>query len=122
MFCSTRQRSECEESVRVDGDHEALMNSHALDLWPSSRLKDPLAPSSLDQCYKALATTALQQFKGVARKIQPGMVLLKHALSLPVQQALVDAARMLGIAAGGFYVPSYESGGKMHCHMMCLGQ
>lgn len=57
-----------------------------------------------------------------AQMLRSGMVLLKGFLSLAEQQRIVDVVRGLGVGAGGFYTPSYESGHKLHCAQMCLGR
>jgi len=53
--------------------------------------------------------------------LQDGVVLLRGALELDVQQALVDAIRTIGLGAAGFYTPKTR-GGTMHLRMMCLGR
>ena len=53
--------------------------------------------------------------------LQDGMVLLRGALDLGTQQAVVDLVRDLGVGDGGFYTPKTR-GGSMHLQMMCLGQ
>jgi alkylated DNA repair dioxygenase AlkB len=52
--------------------------------------------------------------------LQDGMVLLRGALELSAQQAIVDLVRELGMGAAGFYAPKTR-GGSMHLMMMCLG-
>ena len=54
--------------------------------------------------------------------LEDGMVLLRGALELPAQQAIVDLLREASIAEGaaGFYVPQTR-GGSMHLNMMCFG-
>lgn len=49
------------------------------------------------------------------------MVLLKGYLSVSQQAALVSELRTLGTGPGGFYTPTYSSGGQLHLRMMCLG-
>lgn len=49
------------------------------------------------------------------------MVLIKRALDSTLQQHIVELVAELGIGQGGFYVPRYEDGARIHCHMMCLG-
>ena len=49
------------------------------------------------------------------------MVLLKGYLSVSQQAALVSELRALGTGPGGFYTPTYSSGGQLHLRMMCLG-
>ncbi|CAN1161381.1 Alpha-ketoglutarate-dependent dioxygenase AlkB homolog [Linum perenne] len=53
--------------------------------------------------------------------LRPGMVLLKHYLSLDSQVKIVNICRQLGVGSAGFYQPEYRSGEKMHLKMMCLG-
>jgi alkylated DNA repair dioxygenase AlkB len=52
--------------------------------------------------------------------LQDGLVLLRGALSLDVQQAIIDEIRELGLGPSGFYTPETR-GGSMHLQMMCLG-
>ena len=52
--------------------------------------------------------------------LQDGMVLLRGALDLETQQAVVDMLRDLGRGSAGFYTPRTK-GGTMHLQMMCLG-
>ena len=49
------------------------------------------------------------------------MALLKGYLSVSQQAALVSELRELGRGTGGFYTPSYRTGGRLHLRMMCLG-
>ncbi|CAI0418973.1 unnamed protein product [Linum tenue] len=56
------------------------------------------------------------------RVLRPGMVLLKHHLSLDDQVKIVNLCRKLGVGTGGFYQPEYRNGEKMHLKMMCLGR
>lgn len=53
--------------------------------------------------------------------VQPGMVLLRGWLGLEQQAEIVSAIRVLGLGAGGFYTPSYSSGGQLSLRMMSLG-
>ncbi|CAN0877388.1 E3 ubiquitin-protein ligase CHFR [Linum grandiflorum] len=53
--------------------------------------------------------------------LRPGMVLLKHYLSLDTQVKIVNQCRQLGVGSAGFYQPEFRSGDKMHLKMMCLG-
>ena len=55
--------------------------------------------------------------------LQDGLVILRGALELPTQQAIVDMVRELTMSeeGPGFYVPQTR-GGAMHLHMMCLGK
>ena len=52
--------------------------------------------------------------------LQDGMVLLRGALDLTAQQAVVDLVREIGVGPAGFYTPR-SRGGTMHLRMMCLG-
>ena len=52
---------------------------------------------------------------------QDGLVLLKGALTLQVQQAIVHLVREVGMGPAGFYAPKTR-GGEMHLQMMCLGR
>ncbi|PPS00587.1 hypothetical protein GOBAR_AA20075 [Gossypium barbadense] len=49
--------------------------------------------------------------------LRPGMVLLKHYISIREQSRLVIHLAK----SGGFYRPGYKDGAKLRLHMMCLG-
>ncbi|GMJ08535.1 hypothetical protein HRI_004522600 [Hibiscus trionum] len=53
--------------------------------------------------------------------LRPGMVLLKHYISLREQIEIVRTCNSLGEGPGGFYRPGYKDGAKLRLHMMCLG-
>ncbi|KAK8495097.1 hypothetical protein V6N13_038728 [Hibiscus sabdariffa] len=53
--------------------------------------------------------------------LRPGMVLLKHYISLRDQINIVKTCNSLGEGPGGFYRPGYKDGAKLRLHMMCLG-
>lgn len=53
--------------------------------------------------------------------LQPGMVLLRGWLSQAQQAEIVGAVRVLGMGPGGFYQPSYSTGGQLSLKMMGLG-
>ncbi|KAE8662763.1 2-oxoglutarate-dependent dioxygenase family protein isoform 2 [Hibiscus syriacus] len=53
--------------------------------------------------------------------LRPGMVLLKHYISLRDQIDIVETCNSLGEGPGGFYRPGYKDGAKLRLHMMCLG-
>ncbi|KAK8556499.1 hypothetical protein V6N13_064529 [Hibiscus sabdariffa] len=53
--------------------------------------------------------------------LRPGMVLLKHYISLRRQIDIVNTCNSLGEGPGGFYRPGYKDGAKLRSHMMCLG-
>jgi len=38
------------------------------------------------------------------------------------QADLVQQVRKFGLGEGGFYTPTYASGGQMHLQMFCMGQ
>ncbi|KXZ45726.1 hypothetical protein GPECTOR_51g712 [Gonium pectorale] len=50
-----------------------------------------------------------------------GVVLLKGYLTLDEQIQIVRQIRDLGVGPGGFYVPTYSTGGRLALRMMCLG-
>ena len=52
----------------------------------------------------------------------PGVRLLKHYLSEPLQDALVVQCRELMEGPKGGYVPTVRGGGKMRVRMVCLGR
>ena len=52
--------------------------------------------------------------------LRDGVVVLRGALDLRVQQEVVDLCREIGKGPGGFYAPQTR-GGSMHLQMMCLG-
>ncbi|GIL84063.1 hypothetical protein Vretifemale_12782 [Volvox reticuliferus] len=68
-----------------------------------------------------------QQYRapgGVPRSVDglpPGVVLLKGYLTMDEQIRIVHEIRELGIGPGGFYIPSYITGGRLWLHMMCMG-
>ncbi|XWS35387.1 hypothetical protein CRYUN_Cryun21dG0122000 [Craigia yunnanensis] len=53
--------------------------------------------------------------------LRPGMVLLKHYISLREQINIVKTCQTLGEGPGGFYRPGYKDGAKFSLRMMCLG-
>ncbi|KAL4386515.1 hypothetical protein GQ457_09G013160 [Hibiscus cannabinus] len=53
--------------------------------------------------------------------LRPGMVLLKHYISLRQQIDIVNTCNSLGEGPGGFYRPGYKDGAKLRLQMMCLG-
>lgn len=54
--------------------------------------------------------------------LRPGMVLLKHFISLTDQIQIVKMCNYHGgKRPGGFYRPGYKGGAKLRLHMMCLG-
>lgn len=56
------------------------------------------------------------------RVLRPGMVLLKHFITLPDQIKIVKSCHNHGKRPGGFYRPGYNDGAKLRLHMMCLGR
>lgn len=53
--------------------------------------------------------------------LRPGMVLLKHYLTIREQILIVRTCQELGKGPGGFYQPGYNDGAKLRLRMMCLG-
>ena len=53
--------------------------------------------------------------------LQDGLVLMRGAIELGAQQAIVDLVREIGMGPAGFYAPATR-GGSMHLQMMCLGR
>lgn len=53
--------------------------------------------------------------------LRPGMVLLKHYLTIREQILIVRICQELGKGPGGFYQPGYNDGAKLRLRMMCLG-
>ncbi|CAI9114468.1 OLC1v1015197C1 [Oldenlandia corymbosa var. corymbosa] len=54
--------------------------------------------------------------------LRPGMLLLKHFISLNDQVKVIRSCRELGVGPGGFYQPGYQDGAKLSLKMMCLGK
>ncbi|MCL7033663.1 hypothetical protein MKW94_016114 [Papaver nudicaule] len=82
---------------------------------------NPSTPSRLDICKvknREIRKASLQKASEILR---PGMVLLKNYISHADQMKIIKVCRDLGLGAGGFYRPCFESGGKMNLQMMCLG-
>jgi alkylated DNA repair dioxygenase AlkB len=63
----------------------------------------------------------LRRGGGFPEVLCDGMVLLRSALDVAAQQAVVDTCRELGVGPGGFYSPKTRDG-VMHLKMMCLGK
>ncbi|GMI93063.1 hypothetical protein HRI_002975600 [Hibiscus trionum] len=65
----------------------------------------------------------LPQFRDIESQevLRPGMLLLKHYISLREQIDIVNTCNSLGEGPGGFYRPGYKDGAKLRLHMMCLG-
>ena len=59
--------------------------------------------------------------QATTKVLQDGLVVLRGALSLEAQQAVVSLCRDFGVGEAGFYVPTTR-GGSMHMHMLCLGR
>ena len=84
------------------------------DLWPPV-LRPALSSTS----------SSLQQTRPTISSLQPGMLLLKSALSLSEQQSLIDLCRSLGLPTStqpGFSTPGYTRGPDLNLKMFCLGQ
>lgn len=56
-----------------------------------------------------------------AKILRPGMILLKHYLTIDEQVQIVKKCRELGSGLGGFLQPTFRNGAKLRLHMMCLG-
>ncbi|XP_047322839.1 alpha-ketoglutarate-dependent dioxygenase abh1-like isoform X2 [Impatiens glandulifera] len=56
-----------------------------------------------------------------AKILRPGMVLLKHYLTIDEQVQIVKECRELGVGRGGFFQPTFRNRSKLHLQMMCLG-
>ncbi|KAH9625267.1 hypothetical protein KSS87_022177 [Heliosperma pusillum] len=54
--------------------------------------------------------------------LRPGMVLLKHYLSIAEQASILKICRDNGLVNVGFYQPQFGEGGKMNLKLMCFGQ
>ncbi|KAM7253456.1 hypothetical protein ACFE04_021610 [Oxalis oulophora] len=81
-----------------------------------------LKPSLLDM-NREKRNQKLAIMEGENRKIlRPGMILLKNFLSINDQVMIVKMCQETGRGRGGFYQPSYRSGGKLHLKMMCFGK
>ena len=67
------------------------------------------------------AAIALRRGGQSVKVLQDGLVVLRGALSVEAQQAVVRLCRDYGVGGSGFYVPQTR-GGAMHMHMLCLGK
>ncbi|KAG2487351.1 hypothetical protein HYH03_014064 [Edaphochlamys debaryana] len=77
-----------------------------------------MAPST---SYSVAATLAPAGPPKAVPGLPPGLVVIKGYLKMDEQIKIVRMIRELGMGTGGFYVPSYSSGGRLNLHMMCLG-
>ena len=91
-------------------EFKASAEESGFDIWPAGKRPTPLA-------------NALPSVKPNVTVLQPGMLLLKQALPLKVQQNLIDCVRHMGVLGGdtGFVTPTYKDGPSMNLKMMCLG-
>lgn len=55
-------------------------------------------------------------------EVAPGAFLLRQALALETQRALVEECRALTDGPVPAYVPTVRGGGRMHVRMLCLGR
>ena len=62
------------------------------------------------------------RFTSTATDIAPGACLLRKALSLETQRAVVEECRALLEGPVPAYVPTVRGGGMMHVRMLCLGR
>ena len=92
----------------------SMTPSEPLDLWGvGAEVREPSPLPSV-------AVTLSADRRKRLSVLQDGLVLLRGALTIDVQQTVVDLCRNLGIGASGFYQPKTR-GGAMHLQMMCLG-
>ena len=86
-----------------------------LDLYGEGR--GPAAPPTGGAAAIALRADRRQR----VQVLMDGLVVLRGALDLGVQQRLLDLVREIGVSSRGFYTPKTR-GGSMHLQMMCLGR
>jgi alkylated DNA repair dioxygenase AlkB len=100
------------EQWRLQLTSQKEAETAGFDIWPAT-----IRPAG------ASSSAALQAVKPTIQVLQPGMLLLKSALSLPVQQAIVDCIRHIGLLGSctGFTTPQYKDGPQMNLKMLCLG-
>ena len=99
-------------SLAQSTNKAAAKKKAPLDIWPSG-YKRSAAPGP--------GPGHVPAFKQVSTELAPGMVVIKGFLDPAQQQELVDAYRGIGMAAGGFYQPTFENSSRMHLYMMCSG-
>ncbi|KAJ0408906.1 hypothetical protein ATCC90586_005943 [Pythium insidiosum] len=106
---------------------QQALNEHELDLFLGAPpvQQQPEALADAERAYQredARERLVLSCSTPSGSELLPGMVLLKGFLSPQEQQRLVDESRAMGLAAGGFYKPTYASGAKCRLHQMCVGR
>jgi len=93
---SDKWKPHIQKSVSAKGAAPASKRAAGgVDLWPT-RVRQTQTPAL------AAASAALQSSRPVVSALAPGVVLLRHALPLPVQQALLDACRQAAMASDPF--------------------
>ncbi|KAH1047308.1 hypothetical protein J1N35_038092 [Gossypium stocksii] len=127
----TVNSSEREDSVNVPSlqeyEHEGIANiaRHSLPrhfgqkkVYPSGGVKKSQGLPVAERF-----NICLPGFRDIETRevLRPGMVLLKHYISLREQIDIVKTCNTLGEGPGGFYRPGYKDGAKLRLHMMCLG-
>ncbi|GLE00963.1 hypothetical protein PINS_up009760 [Pythium insidiosum] len=106
---------------------QQALNEHELDLFLGATPVPDDALAAAERSYQAESEDSdkraiMSCSAPSGSELLPGMVLLKNFLSPEEQQRLVDESRTMGLAAGGFYKPTYASGAKCRLHQMCLGR
>ncbi|KAG2487350.1 hypothetical protein HYH03_014064 [Edaphochlamys debaryana] len=96
----------------------ALMAAADAEEGPYDICPPDMAPST---SYSVAATLAPAGPPKAVPGLPPGLVVIKGYLKMDEQIKIVRMIRELGMGTGGFYVPSYSSGGRLNLHMMCLG-
>lgn len=94
--------------------HRSRDGHDGFDLWPPT-----IRPTNTSSS----TTTQMMSIKPTIVVIQPGMLLLKQALSLRIQQSMLDCIRHIGLLGfgTGFTTPGYKDGPNMNLQMLCLG-
>ena len=94
--------------VKEETAAEAPEQTADLELWPEGRMVAPPVPEL--------------RVGGELVWLQDGLCVLSGALSLPVQQAIVDACHVAAAEPGGWFQERFASGAHARCTRMCLGQ
>ncbi|KAI7754794.1 hypothetical protein M8C21_018793 [Ambrosia artemisiifolia] len=66
--------------------------------------------------------TLMSNLSTTYKILGPGMILLKHYISLKDQVDIVNICEKWGVGPGGFYIPRYENGEQLRLRMMCFGR